>query len=1041
MTATSAFFFYGTLMNTRILNRVLKSKESRPSKQAILKGYTRHKVYGCDYPAVIPGTEKESSVLGVVVEGLDAREVEYLDIFEGSEYERQVVTVELTDTEESLVAQIYIWISPRSHLENAEWNYDDFVREKLTQWVGPGGEEEYREVDVHRARWMRQALSYAENSKKELEPFGKEFGEKYFLMEDGWTNLNHGSYGCCPKPTMEVFRKFQEQAESFPDRFMRRQYVPLLDKARARVSKLVNCDTEDLVFVPNATTGVNIALRSVEYKLNDAILYIDTTVYGSCENSILYILDSKPSLKLRTVPVPVTYPISDKDLLKKIEDAIVGYESTNPESKVRVMLLDAISSNPGVVVPWERIVALLRNHDVFSIVDGAHAIGQISLDMKRADPDWFVSNLHKWAFAHRGVAMFYCKREHQWNTHSMPISHGYNSPEHPSHLPLGDKSRWVSEYEWIGTQDWSSILSVEAALEFRERVCGGEERIMTWCNQLANEGGKAMVKILGGGSVVMENGECTLIASMVNVSLPLAVSPDAGVRAKQSAFIVEQMFRHKFHIPMFVHGDKWWLRVSAQVYNELYMFISVAHLLKAWCRVASDFQAGQGLVEEMSPRPLLSDSTLVQKEMLESFGKEFGRKYFLLEDGVMNLNHGSYGSCPRPTLEAFRKMQDQAESFPDRFIKREYISLINEVRKRVSKLVNCETEDLVFVANATTGVNIALRSVEYQPNDAILYIETTVYDACRTSIEYILDSKPDLKLRTLPVRVTYPISDQGLLDKIESAIVEYETTNPESKVRVALIDAISSNPGVVLPWERIVALLKRYNVLSLIDGAHAIGQIPLDMKNANPDWFVSNMHKWAYAHRGVAMFYCKRSHQWNTHSMPISQGYSSPEHPTRIPPLDKSQWISEYLWMGTQDWSPLLSIPAALEFREKICGGEERIMKWCNKLAKEGGEAMARILGEGSVVMQNEEKTLVASMVNVSLPLVVSDDPKLRAKQFDFLKEQMFNHNFYIPAFVHGDRWWLRISAQVYNELTEFISAAQLIRTWCKIASDLKPDE
>ncbi|KAH8922487.1 hypothetical protein BT69DRAFT_234157 [Atractiella rhizophila] len=202
------------------------------------------------------------------------------------------------------------------------------------------------------------------------------------------------------------------------------------------------------------------------------------------------------------------------------------------------------------------------------------------------------------------------------------------------------------------------------------------------------------------------------------------------------------------------------------------------------------------------------------------------------------------------------------------------------------------------------------------------------------------------------------------------------------------------------------------------------------------------MHKWAFAHRAAALFYCKRERQWNTHSMPISHFYHSPEHPSAEPARDpkewQSYWVGEFEWIGTQDWSPILSIPAALDFRENVCGGEERIRCWCNNLAKNAGVEMARIFGERSIVMQNEEETLIASMVNISLPLKVSDNASVRAKQREYMIEQMLQHTFFIAIFFYDGRLWLRASAQVYTELHMFISAAEMIKEWCKIAADFQ---
>lgn len=167
------------------------------------------------------------------------------------------------------------------------------------------------------------------------------------------------------------------------------------------MAALVNAEVDDIVLVNNATTGVNAVLRGMQPYwstkppgqdgLEEAIMVYDT-VYGACGKTAQFIVDSNPALNLGVVRVPIQYPVSHEEFLAKTEAALV--DARKQGIKIKIAIVDAISSLPGVVVPWREAVKLLRKHDVLSLVDGAHAVGQIALDLKQADPDFFISNCH-----------------------------------------------------------------------------------------------------------------------------------------------------------------------------------------------------------------------------------------------------------------------------------------------------------------------------------------------------------------------------------------------------------------------------------------------------------------------------------------------------------------------------------------------------------------------------------------------------------------------------------------------------------------------
>jgi hercynylcysteine S-oxide lyase len=252
-------------------------------------------------------------------------------------------------------------------------------------------------------------------------------------------------------------------------------------------------------------------------------------------------------------------------------------------------MMDAISSLPGLRFPWERICAVCRKHSILSLVDAAHAITQIPVDIAATAPDFFVSNLHKWSFVPRGCAVLYVRHELQGVLHALPIGHGYVSTSQvsvPSPVTVGDEGTWVVEHEWPATIDWSGYLSVDTAFEFID-ACGGADKIRAYCHALAVEGGEAVAGILGTEVLRCDGSE--YIANMVNIKLPLVVPHEKSAThveelSAQREYLFDRLFeRDAFPYPyvMRIRGEMgWWVRFSAQIYLDLDDFKRGGEILK-----------------------------------------------------------------------------------------------------------------------------------------------------------------------------------------------------------------------------------------------------------------------------------------------------------------------------------------------------------------------------------------------------------------------------------------------------------------------------
>ena len=225
-------------------------------------------------------------------------------------------------------------------------------------------------------------------SGSDIVAFGKPMRD-HFLLAENYLPLNHGSFGTYPKSIRDDLHKWQDLSEARPDNFIRYDYPKLLDSARVAMASFLDVPAREVVFLQNATTGINTVLRSLVFQPGDVILHC-STLYGACEKTVEYICETTPA---ESGNVKLEYPLGDDEVVAKFAEALEKLKIDG--KKVRVAIFDTISSLPGVVVPWERLVGICREHGVLSLVDGAHGAGHIELNLGRAQPDFFVSNCHK----------------------------------------------------------------------------------------------------------------------------------------------------------------------------------------------------------------------------------------------------------------------------------------------------------------------------------------------------------------------------------------------------------------------------------------------------------------------------------------------------------------------------------------------------------------------------------------------------------------------------------------------------------------------
>ncbi|KAJ5316656.1 hypothetical protein PENANT_c019G03268 [Penicillium antarcticum] len=451
-------------------------------------------------------------------------------------------------------------------------------------------------------------------STNQLTPFGKPM-LKHWLFDPTYKNLNHGSFGAHPAQVKEVQRDFMDMADKQPDPYIRRYHAEHLDNAREAVAKVLNAPRDECVFVKNATTGVATVLYNLAFQPDEALVYFEP-VYGAVEKGLVSL---KEHCAFQPRKVSFQYPITEDELERRFREVV---RKTREEGlKVRAAIFDCIVSNPGVRFPFERFTAVCREEGILSVIDAAHGIGHVHLDLEKLQPDFLTSNCHKWLYTPRGCAVLYVPKRNQHTMRTtLPTSWGFiPAPDSPETIAsvLQDpnnpaaKSAFEQLFEFVATSDDSAYICLPAALKFRAEVCGGEDAIIAYCQKVANEGADAIADILG-TDVLQEPGlkagqeSAMRKCALTTVRLPIAVS-DAGEGFEGAlAVLSEDEARSAFSwiqgklmdeyctfLPVFRHGSWLWTRLSGQVYLETGDFEDVGRSLKQLCeRVAKkEFKA------------------------------------------------------------------------------------------------------------------------------------------------------------------------------------------------------------------------------------------------------------------------------------------------------------------------------------------------------------------------------------------------------------------------------------------------------------------
>ena len=306
-------------------------------------------------------------------------------------------------------------------------------------------------------------------------------------------------------------------------------------------------------------------------------------------------------------------------------------------------------------------------------------------------------------------------------------------------------------------------------------------------------------------------------------------------------------------------------------------------------------------------------------------------EHWSLDPEISYLNHGSFGATPRAVLAAQRAWQDRMEREPARWFVDELEAAQDEARDRVGAFLGADPDDLAFVRNATTGVSTILRSLRFEPGDRILAADHE-YNAVLNAATFVAARDgATLDVAALP----FPVEDPG-------EIVERVLDAVRPRTRLVVLSAITSPTAVVMPVIELAHALGDRGIDVLVDGAHAPGQIPVDLgalEAAGVAYWTGNAHKWLCAPKGSAILWVRRDRQARIHPLAISHGAND----TRT---DRSRFRLEFDWVGTDDWSAMLSIPAAIDvLADLLPDGWREVMARNHALAIGGRDLVCDRLG------------------------------------------------------------------------------------------------
>ncbi|HEX4265957.1 MAG TPA: aminotransferase class V-fold PLP-dependent enzyme [Verrucomicrobiae bacterium] len=385
-------------------------------------------------------------------------------------------------------------------------------------------------------------------------------------------------------------------------------------------------------------------------------------------------------------------------------------------------------------------------------------------------------------------------------------------------------------------------------------------------------------------------------------------------------------------------------------------------------------------------------------------------RHWLLDPKIVFLNHGAFGACPRRVLEFQSEWRARMERQPLQFLVRDAEPALDAARESLAQFIGTDADDLVFVPNATSGVNSVLRSLTFQRGDELLTTNQE-YNACRNALDYVAQRSG---ARVVVANIPFPFRHA---DEIITPILERVT----SRTKLALVDHVTSQTGIVLPIAKIIKGLRARGVDTLVDGAHAPGMVPLNLRQLGATYYTGNCHKWLCAPKGAAFLRVRRDRQKLIRPLTISHAANSRRK-------DRSRFLLEFGWQGTFDPSAFLSVPEAIRFVGSLQPGG-----WPEVMARNRALVLAarKILCDTLDVAEPCPEEFIGSIAAIPLPDAAKDQlPRLPFNESPLQNTLRRKHRIEVPmiSWPAPPARLLRIAAQLYNSLPQYERLAAALR-------------
>ncbi len=358
---------------------------------------------------------------------------------------------------------------------------------------------------------------------------------------------------------------------------------------------------------------------------------------------------------------------------------------------------------------------------------------------------------------------------------------------------------------------------------------------------------------------------------------------------------------------------------------------------------------------------------------------------FLLSEEYTHLNHGSFGACPKELFEDYQKWQVKLERDPVHFFTKEGIDKLNDSKVALGNYINCDPDDLVFTTNPTYAINIIAKSFELSPGDEILATNHEYGALDRTWNYYCNKAGAKYIQQEIPI----PLESK-------EAFIEAFWKGYNSNTKAIFISQITSMTALKFPVKEICEKAKSLGLITIVDGAHVPGHIPLNLNELQADIYTGACHKWMLTPKGCSFLYVTKSIQDNFDPVIISWGYQA-DAP------GKSKFLDYHQQQGTRDYSAFLTVPKAIEFLNK--NNWKEVSNHCNQLILNNYESLCSLVGSEPICPVTSEFLGQICSVPVS---VKNNDPTL-------LKDVLFDQfKIEIPVFKLREHIFMRLSTQVY---------------------------